>query len=116
MKKSALILTNIYPKTNADKSNFGIAGKHLINHVIYAVSPFVDEVVIVTDSEENAKLYSKIVKPDFQIIFDKNSTSFTSSFLAGLETIQGEYTIVLPSNAPFVSKDIILTKLNSVSL
>ncbi len=107
MKKSALILTNIYPKTNAAKSNFEIAGKHLINHVIDAVNPFVDEVVIVTDSEENAKLYSKIVKPKFQIIFDKNSTSFTSSFLTGLETIQGEYTIVLPSNSPFVSKDII---------
>lgn len=107
MKKSAIILTNFHPKIDQANFSFAIAGKHLINHVIDAVNPFVDEVVIVTDTEEKAKLYSKIVNPKFKIIFDKNSQSFTSSFLAGLETIQGEYTIFLPSNTPFISKDII---------
>lgn len=107
LKKSAIISTNALSKTSEESYSFQIAGKCLINYVIDAAAPFVDEVIIVTDSEEKAQYYSKTINPKYQIVFNENSADSMSSFLDGLEAIHGEYVLVLSSNYPFVSKDLI---------
>jgi molybdopterin-guanine dinucleotide biosynthesis protein A len=82
--------------------------KPLLNHVVDAVKGIVDEVLVVTSSKEHAELYAKIVSPKVKFAIDIDESRGPLSWaLTGLEAAQGKYSLLLPFNVPFVSKDIV---------
>ncbi|MCL5949032.1 MAG: NTP transferase domain-containing protein, partial [Candidatus Bathyarchaeota archaeon] len=66
-----------------------------------------EQVIVVTDSQEVADAYSKLV-PYAEFVVNKNeSDSILAEVITGLEAAQGEYSLILPSGSPFVSPELI---------
>jgi molybdopterin-guanine dinucleotide biosynthesis protein A len=87
LDRSAIILADgSSNKFNCDKGSLELNGKSLLNHVIDVVKGIVDEVVIVTSSQDRAEVYAKLVSPKVRF---------------------GEYSALLPFDSPFVSKEVL---------
>ena len=91
MDKSAVILTEGFAsKVSQDKAILEFAGKPLIRHVIDAVSPTVEETIVVADSEEKIKRYTKIVGEKARFAVDTyQSQGALTGALTGLNAAQG---------------------------
>jgi molybdopterin-guanine dinucleotide biosynthesis protein A len=82
--------------------------KPLLNHVVDAVKGIVGEVLVVTRSKEQSDLYAKMVSPNvqFAISVDESKGPLAGA-LTGFEAAQGKYSLLLPFDAPFVSRDVV---------
>jgi molybdopterin-guanine dinucleotide biosynthesis protein A len=109
MDRSAIILAGGHSKGfGQDKGLIELNNKPLINHVIDAVKNLVEEVIVVTDSTERAQAYQKIVSPKVKFTVDSlKSQGPLIGALTGFEAAQGNYSLLLPYDAPFVSKEVI---------
>jgi GTP:adenosylcobinamide-phosphate guanylyltransferase len=56
--------------SDGDKGLLDLHGKPLINHVIDAVKGLVDEIIVVTGSQQCADLYEKVVSSDVKFAVD----------------------------------------------
>ncbi|MCL2476622.1 molybdenum cofactor guanylyltransferase [Candidatus Bathycorpusculum sp.] len=93
---------------NADKGLFELNGRPLLNHVIDAVKGLADEIIIVTNTQERADTYAKIVSAKVSFVLDtEEAKGPLMGALTGFEAAQGEYTLLLPFDSPFVSKDVL---------
>lgn len=110
MDRSAVILAGGSAKrfNGDDKGLFELEGKPLLNHVVDSVKGFVGEVVIVTNTQERADAYAKIVSTKAKFAIDKApSNGPLVGALAGFEAAMGEYCLLLPFDSPFVSKEVV---------
>jgi molybdenum cofactor guanylyltransferase len=109
MERSAIILSNDSSnKFGEDKGLLKLDNKPLIGHVLSAVKGLVEEVIIVTNSNEQAKLYAKMVSPNVRFVCDADeSRGLLGGALAGFEAAEGKYSLVLPFDSPFVSPDVL---------
>ncbi len=110
MDRSAVILAGGAAKRfeGNDKGLFELDGKPLLNHVVDAVKGLVDEVIIVTNSQERADAYAKIVSTKAKFAIDKEkSMGPLVGALTGFEAAEGEYCLLLPFDSPFVSRDVL---------
>ena len=109
MDRSAIILADgSSTKFSEDKGVSKLDNKPLLNHVVDAVKSIVDEVLVVTSSKEHADLYAKIVSPNVQFAIDiDESKKPLAGALTGFEAAQGKYSLLMPFNVPFVSKDVV---------
>jgi molybdopterin-guanine dinucleotide biosynthesis protein A len=109
LNKSAIILAGgSSSRFGQDKGTVKLSGKPLINHVIDAASPLVDEVIVVTNSEERETRYAQIIASDVEFVIDKcESMGPLMGALTGFEKAQGTYALLLPFDMPFVSKSVI---------
>ncbi len=108
LEKSAIILAG---GTSAgfpqDKGTMLLDNKSLIRRVFNIVDPLVDEVIIVTDKQERADLYAKLLPETAKFAIDnQNGKGPLMGAITGLEAAQGKYSIILPYDSPFVSEEL----------
>jgi len=88
-----------------DKGTMMLCNKVLIRHVFDIINPIVDEVIIVTNTQERADKYAKFLPKKTKFVIDSQSTyNSLSGVIAGFETAQSKYTLLLQYNSPFVSE------------
>lgn len=108
MKKSAIILAGGFSKRfGQGKGLVKLAGKHLILYVLEGISSVADETVVVTSSSEQRGAFEHLVGRRARVVVDKYETrSPLVGALTGLEKAQGEYSLLLPCDTPFISREI----------
>ena len=109
MDRSAIVLAGGFSsRFGQDKGVLELANKPLIKHVIDAVSPLVDETIVVTNSKERAEKYAKVIAADVQFVIDVcDSTGPLIGALTGFGSAHGEYSLLLPFDTPFVSREVV---------
>jgi molybdenum cofactor guanylyltransferase len=109
LDKSAIILAGGSSHGfDSDKGLLELNGKPLINHVIDAVKDIVDEIVVVTDSQERADAYAKVVSSQVNFVIDAfESEGPLVGALTGLEAAGGEYSAILPFDSPFIVPEVL---------
>ena len=110
MDTSAIVLAGgISSRFGQDKGFLELAHKPLIKHVVDAVSPVVNEIIVVTSSHERLTQYEKVMTADVQFVIDvcESNTPLIGA-LTGLGYAHGEYSLLLPFDTPFVAKDVVL--------
>jgi len=108
MKKSAIILAGGFSKRlGRDKGLVELGGRPLIFHVLDRVSRLVDESLVVVSLESQKDAFTPFVKPKARIVIDRyNVQSPIVGALTGFENASGEYSLLLPCDTPFVSREI----------
>ena len=110
MNRSAIILANGSSKGfTSDKGILELEGKPLLNHVIDAVEGLVEEIIVVTSSQEQADSYSNLVssnKVKYVVNVSKSQEALVGA-LTGFETASGEYSALLRFDNPFISTEIL---------
>ena len=109
MEKSAIIITSdLSNKFEEDKGLLKLDTKPLLIYVIDAVKTIADEVIVVTCSKEQTKRYTKIVSPDVKFVTYTDEPKVPLAVaLAGFKAAEGKYSLLLPFDSPFVSKDVV---------
>jgi len=109
LNRSAVILTRGFSsRFSQDKVVLNLADKPLIRHVIDAVSPTVEEIIVVVDSEEKVKQYAKILGGKMRFVLDRYQSQGTlTGALSGLDAAQGKYTLLMSVDTPFVSREVV---------
>ncbi len=109
MDKSAIVLAGGFSsRFGEDKGVLELAGKPLIKHVVDAVRPFVDEIVVVTNSAERVRKYAAVVGGHTRFAVDScESKGPLIGALTGFEVARGKYAFVLAFDTPFVSRAVV---------
>jgi len=107
--RSAIVLAGGFSsRFGQDKGVLELANKPLIKHVIEAVSPVVDEIIIVTNSQEQITKYAKAMITDVQFVFDVcEARSPLIGALTGFGSAHGKYSLLIPCDTPFVSTEVV---------
>jgi len=90
-----------------DKCLIDLVGKPLVLHVIDRVSAVVDEKVVVAGSNAPKETLSNMFKSKARVVVDKyEGQSPLVGALTGFESVDAEYSLLLPCDTPFVSAEI----------
>ena len=105
MDRSAIVLAGGFSsRFGQDKGVLELAGKPLIRRVVDAVAGLVDEVVVVTNSEERIARYAEVMGGGVRFVVDVcEARSPLIGALSGFGAARGEYSLLLPFDTPFVS-------------
>jgi len=109
LERTAIILAEDFNENfDQDIGLLEFNKKPLIKHVVNAVEPIVDEIIIVIDDEEGKELYEKAVESEVEFVLngEKIKEPLTGA-LKGFESAKGTYSLLLPSNAPLISVEIL---------
>lgn len=82
-------------------------GKPLVKHVADVVDGVVDEIVVVSDTEQNAELYRELVGCAKVVVADFDLQSLLVGAKAGLDVAQGTHSLLVSSDAPLVSAEVV---------
>jgi len=109
LDRSAIVLAGgVSSRFGQDKGILEIANKPLIKHVIDAVSPLVDETIVVTNSQDRITKYAKVLATDVRFAIDScESKGPLIGALTGFESAHGKYALLLPFDTPFISREVI---------
>jgi molybdopterin-guanine dinucleotide biosynthesis protein A len=109
LQKSAVILAGGFSRRfGSDKGLVLLQDKPLVRHVIDSVTPIVDEVLVVVSSHKQMNDFKPIVKNTAKLVIDKDeSQSPLIGTITGFESTNGDYSILLPCDAPLVSTKIV---------
>ncbi|MDR0798023.1 MAG: NTP transferase domain-containing protein [Nitrososphaerota archaeon] len=109
-KNAIVILANELSKgLPEDKGTTLLCNKPLIRYVYNSVKSIVDEVLIVTNTDERAEKYAAVLPKTVQFVIDNNvSQNSLSGAISGFEAVQGAYTLLLSYDSPFVNKELAL--------
>jgi len=109
MDRSVVILAGGSSKGfSGDKGVLELAGKPLLRHVVDAVKGLADEIVVATNTQERADVYAKIVPSSVRFVVDScESKGPLVGALTGFEAAQGEYTLLLPFDTPFICREVV---------
>jgi molybdopterin-guanine dinucleotide biosynthesis protein A len=110
VNRSAVVLAGGFSsRFGQDKGVLELAGKPLIRHVVDAVGSVVDETIVVTNSEERVGKYAMFMGSDVRFAVDVGELrSPLIGALTGFGAARGEYSLLLPFDVPFVSRDVVL--------
>ena len=90
-----------------DKGLINLAGKPLVLHVIDKVSKVVDETVVVVSSNLQKEKFESLFGRRANVVVDKHEAqSPLVGILTGFEIANGEYSLSLPCDTPFISSQI----------
>jgi molybdopterin-guanine dinucleotide biosynthesis protein A len=109
MDRSAVLLAGGFSSTVAqDKSLPELHGKPIIKHIVNAIKAVVEEVVIVTENEEQSEVLSKLFEPDikFAVNFEEEKGLLLGA-LTGFNIVKGKYSLLLASDLPLVSSQVV---------
>jgi molybdopterin-guanine dinucleotide biosynthesis protein A len=109
LDRSAIVLAGGFSsRFGQDKGVLELANKPLIKHVIDAVKPVVDEVIVVANSQERVAKYAKIVAADVRFAVDSGKLHGPLvGALTGFESARGKYALLLSFDMPFVSEKVV---------
>jgi len=108
LKRSAVILAGGFSKRfGQDKGLVELASKPLFLHVIDRMFRVVNETLVVVSSDRQKVAFERSLCQRAKVIVDKHEEkSPLIGALTGFECVQGEYSLLLPCDTPFVSGDI----------
>ena len=96
-----------------DKGLVELAGKPLVLHVLDRMFGVVNETLVVVSSNRQKVAFERSLGQRARVIIDKREEkSPLIGALTGFEFVQGEYSLVLPCDTPFVSSNIASLLLN----
>jgi molybdopterin-guanine dinucleotide biosynthesis protein A len=109
LDRSAIILAGgSSTRFKEDKGVLQLDGKPLLNYVVDAVKGLADEVIVVTSSKERVNAYSKMVSSKVRFAVDVGeSKGPLVGALTGFEAANGEYSLLLPFDSPFVCREVV---------
>ncbi len=109
LNRSAIILAGgSSTRFKEDKAVLELDGRPLLNHAVDAVKGLVDEVLVVTCSKERSDAYANMVSSNVKFAVDvRKSEGPLVGALTGFEVAKGEYSLLLPVDSPFVSKEVV---------
>ena len=108
LERSAIILAGGMSKEfDGDKAVLELEGKPLLSYVVESVKGIAEEVIVVTDSQDIADAYAKVVPSAKFVVNQAPSGDLLGEVIAGFEAAQGEYSLILPSGSPFVSHELV---------
>jgi molybdopterin-guanine dinucleotide biosynthesis protein A len=109
LDRSAIVLAGGFSsRFGQDKGILEIAGKPLIKHVIDAVNPVVDEIIVVTNSQDRITKYAQVLGAEVKFAIDLHeSKGPLIGALTGFRFAHEKYALLLPSDTPFVSKEVV---------
>lgn len=109
MKFSAVILAGGGSRRfNGDKGLALLGGKPLVSYVVDAVQPIVHEVLVVVSDGEQARAYEAALGGGVEVILDAyEGEGPLVGALTGLRAANWEYTLLLPCDTPFLSRDVL---------
>jgi molybdopterin-guanine dinucleotide biosynthesis protein A len=107
--RSAIVLAGGFSsRFGQDKGVLELANKPLIRHVVDAISSVVDETIIAANSQKRVTQYTKIMTAGVQFVVDVcESNSPLIGALTGFGVAHGEYSLLLPFDTPFISKEVV---------
>jgi len=110
LDNTAIILAGGFSsRFGSDKGILKIANRSLIAHVAKTVSSIVNEIIVVTNSKKKIETYSKEVNElkikFFLDIYDDIGP--LAGALTGLKNANGTYSLIVPFDTPFLSKNIL---------
>lgn len=108
LKRSAVILAGGFSKRfGRDKGLIQLAGKPLILHVLDRISRVVDEIVVVVSSEGQREKFESLLRGKTNTVVDQRGMqSPLVGALTGFGNARGGYSLLLPCDTPFVSRQI----------
>lgn len=109
LQKSAIILAGGFSiRFGRDKGLVLLKGKPLILHVIDKVSPLVDSVLVVVSSGKQKEDFERILDNTISIAIDTDqSQTPLVGAITGFQNIKSDYSLLLPCDAPLISRNII---------
>jgi molybdopterin-guanine dinucleotide biosynthesis protein A len=109
MEKTAIILAGgVSERFGQDKGLVQMAGKPLVLHIFDIVRDVVEEVIVVVSSDRQGDFYSPLLPKRAKISVDvEDSQSPLVGASTGFMSARGDYSILLPCDTPFVSKEVI---------
>jgi len=114
LTKAVVILAGGFSKRfGQDKCLIDLVGKPLVLHVVDRVSSVVDEKVVVVGSNALREKLSNVFKSKTKVVVDKyEGQSPLVGALTGFESVNAEYSLLLPCDTPFVSAEIVVLLLD----
>jgi len=108
-KRTGIILAGgTAGRFGCDKGLLELDGKPLVLHVFDKIKDQVDEVIVIVGSTEQRKTYSKIFPSEIEIHIDAEKENCPLiGALTGFANASGTYSVLLPCDTPFISKDVI---------
>jgi molybdopterin-guanine dinucleotide biosynthesis protein A len=105
LKSSAVILAGGFSRRfGQNKGLIDLAGKPLVLHVVDRVSKVVDETVVAVSSSVQKETFESLLDRRANVVVDKHEAqSPLVGALAGFESAEGEYSLLLPCDTPFIS-------------
>jgi molybdopterin-guanine dinucleotide biosynthesis protein A len=109
LSRSGIILAGgLSSRLGQDKGLLQLAGKPLVKLVLDTVDNVVDEKIVVVSCREQVDKYLKATDASTSIIVDKTDVhNPLAGALTGFEEARGEYSLLLPCDTPFASRDIL---------
>ena len=109
MERSAIILAGGFStRLGQDKGLVQLAGKPLVRHVLDKTKNLVDETLVVVNSNGQAEKYEKVLGSGASIsVDDAEAHSPLAGANVGFREASGKYSLLLPCDAPFASRDIL---------
>jgi molybdopterin-guanine dinucleotide biosynthesis protein A len=108
LRGSAIILAGGFSKRfGRDKGLVRLKGRPLVMYLLEKVAKVVDERVIVVGSEEQRDVFLPLFRHVANVVVDKyEGNSPLIGALTGFESVQNEYSLLLPCDTPFLSSEI----------
>lgn len=109
METSAIILAGGFSKRlGQDKGLVELAGRPLILRVLDRIHHCVDETVAVVGSDNQRNVFASLLGRRASVVVDKyEMQSPLVGAATGFENAQGEYSLLLPCDTPFVSSRVV---------
>lgn len=109
MERSAIILAGGFStRLGQDKGLVQLAGKPLVRHVLDKTKNLVEETLVVVSSKSQAEKYEKVLGSDATILVDNaEAHGPLAGANVGFREASGTYSLLLPCDAPFISRDIL---------
>ena len=104
-----------------DKGSMFIQNKPMIKHILSTLNHEIDEVVVVLNEAKRIAKYKQFIDPDdytYEIKFVEDSIKNKGplpGLMTGLENISSNYSLVLPCDSPYVTKNYIQTIFNEIN-
>ena len=90
-----------------DKGLVELAGKPLVLHILDRMFEVMNETVVVVSSDHQKAAFEHTLGQRTRVIIDKREEkSPLIGALTGFKCVQGEYSLLLPCDTPFVSRNI----------
>jgi molybdopterin-guanine dinucleotide biosynthesis protein A len=107
VKKTAIIIAGGFSERfGQEKGLVKLAEKPLIKHIIERIQNITEEVIVAVSTEKQKQSYTSLLGGKVEIFLDTNTMhSPLIGALTGLMKAHGDYSVLLPCDTPFVSKD-----------
>jgi len=106
---SAIILAGGFSsRFGQDKGLVQLANKPLVKHILDVIGFTVDEVMVVVSSKVQAENYARVIGLNVKVLVDtEDMHGPLVGALTGFQEAHGEYSLLLPCDTPFISRDVL---------